>query len=223
MYKVACNNPVYHLSLSDNSSGYEQTLLEKNLQLTELKFYINNIGGCLGMVDLLSTRRQDNQVNNFTSVLLSYKSIIYKSPNKPNQSIYLTMSPSKNTWSVPTVSNVTLAIVTPIPPTSPNLPYLTKYNLDDINTDIKSSNYKHHSKMKSMNEHIAGMLAKLTDTSSNTDNQEEKLIDISLKLSTYEDHIGKVIINEMLQPLSLQVNNEQDEKITDISYKISTY
>ena len=77
--------------------------------------------------------------------------------------------------------------------------------------------------MKSMNEHIAGMLAKLTDTSSNTDNQEEKLIDISLKLSTYEDHMGKVIINEMLQPLSLQVNNEQDEKITDISYKISTY
>ena len=33
------------------------------------------------------------------------------------------------------------------------------------------------------------MLAKLTDTGSNTDNQEEKLTDISFKLSTYEDRL----------------------------------
>ena len=48
-----------------------------------------------------------------------------------------------------------------------------------------------------MNNHISALLAKLTGTSSNTDNQEEKLTDISSKLSTYEYHIDKVIINEI--------------------------
>ena len=33
-----------------------------------------------------------------------------------------------------------------------------------------------------MNDHISSMLAKLTDTSFNADNQEEKLTDISYKL-----------------------------------------
>ena len=36
MSKPACNKPVYHLSLSDNLSGYEQTLHKNNLQVTEL-------------------------------------------------------------------------------------------------------------------------------------------------------------------------------------------
>ena len=66
---------------SVNSSGYEQTICDNNLQLTELQFYINNVARCLGIVDLLYSRIQYHQFNTFTSVLLSYKSIIYKSPS----------------------------------------------------------------------------------------------------------------------------------------------
>ena len=58
-----------------------------------------------------------------------------------------------------------------------------------------------------MNNHIAAMLAKLTDTCSKTDNQEEKLAELSSKLSTYEDHMNKVVINKMQQPFPLKVNN----------------
>ena len=43
--------------------------------------------------------------------------------------------------------------------------------------------------MKSINEHITDMLETLTDTSLKTNKKEEKLTDISSKLSTYEDHI----------------------------------
>ena len=50
-------------TLSDSLSGYEQTFCENNLQLMELQFYINNIARCLGMVVLLSERRQDHQFN----------------------------------------------------------------------------------------------------------------------------------------------------------------
>ena len=48
---------------------------------------------------------------------------------------------------------------------------------------------------ETQNSDISYMLAKLTDKSSMTDNQEEKLTDISYKLSTYEDHMDKVVIN----------------------------
>ena len=70
MPKLSWNKPV--------SSGYEKTLRKKNMQLTELQFYINNIARCLDIVDLLSTRRQYHQFNTFKIVLLSYKSVIYK-------------------------------------------------------------------------------------------------------------------------------------------------
>ena len=70
-------------------------------------------------MDILSARRQYNQFNNFISVLLYYKYIIYKSPNKPNQYILLTMSPSTNTRSVPTPPIKKIAIVTPTPPITP--------------------------------------------------------------------------------------------------------
>ena len=63
MSQLAWAKPVYHLILSDNSSGYEQTFCEKNLQLTELKLYINNIARCLDIVVLLSARIQDHQFN----------------------------------------------------------------------------------------------------------------------------------------------------------------
>ena len=81
MYKVSCTKLVYHLSISDNSSGYEQTLREKNMQLMALQFYINNIPRCLDIVDILYARRKYHQFKNFTSVLISYKLIIYKSPS----------------------------------------------------------------------------------------------------------------------------------------------
>ena len=48
-------------SNSDHSSGYEQILCEKNMQLTELKLYINNIARCLCIVDILSARIQYHQ------------------------------------------------------------------------------------------------------------------------------------------------------------------
>ena len=40
-------------------------------------------------------------------------------------------------------------------------PYLKKSDLDNINTDIKASNDKHHYELKSTNEQITAMLAKL--------------------------------------------------------------
>ena len=74
-----------------------------------------------------------------------------------------------------------------------------------------------------MNEYIAAMLAKFTDTIFKINKQEEKLTELSSKLSTYEYHIYKVSVNKIIQPLPLQVNNEQYKKITELSSKISTY
>ena len=65
------------------------------------------------------------------------------------------------------------------------------------------------------------MIAKLTDKSSKIDKQEEQLAELSSKLSTYEDHMDKVIINKIQQPLPLQVNKNQDDKITELSSKLS--
>ena len=83
--------------------------------------------------------------------------MIYKSTNNPKQYLILTMSPSPNTRSGPTASNKTLAISPLIPPTSPTSPYLTKYDIYNIQTEIKSSNDKHKSYKKSMNNHISEM------------------------------------------------------------------
>ena len=117
------------------------------------------------------------------------------------------MYPSINAYSVPTTSNKTLAIVPPIPHTSLTSSYLTKSDLNNTHTYIKASNNKHHSETRAMNEHIPAMFAELTHTSIKTNKQEEKLTDISYKISTYEYHIEKLSINEMLQPFPLQVNN----------------
>ena len=46
-------------------SGYKQTLYENNMQLTELKLYINKIARCLGIVVILSARIQDHQFKLF--------------------------------------------------------------------------------------------------------------------------------------------------------------
>ena len=54
--------------------------------------------------------------------------------------------------------------------------------------------------------------------------QDEKITEISSKLSTYEDRLYKMSKKERhIQPLVLQVKNELDEKITELSSRISTY
>ena len=115
---------------------------------------------------LLSARIQDNQFNTFTSALIYDNSIIYKSSNKPNQSIFLTMSPSTNTRSGSTASKEKLDIVHP---TSPTSTYLSKSNLKNIHNYIKVMTDKHHFDMKYLNDQISDMLVKLTDTSSKID------------------------------------------------------
>ena len=49
-----------------------------------------------------------------------------------------------------------------------------------------------------MNDHISDMPSNITAISSNTDKQEEKLTELSSKISMYEDHVYKAIINKML-------------------------
>ena len=104
-----------------------------------------------------------------------------------NQYTFLIISPSTNTRSGSTASKEIIAIV---PPNSPTPPYLTQSDLNNIYSDMRSINYH----ITEINNHISTMIAKLTDTSSNTDTQEEQLKDISSKLSTYED---QVIINKI--------------------------
>ena len=74
-----------------------------------------------------------------------------------------------------------------------------------------------------MNNHISVILEKVTDTIPKTDKQEEKTHRLSSKLSTYEDHMDKVTINKIQQPLPLQVNNYQDDKITFPSPNLSNF
>ena len=93
--------------------------------MSSIYLYTNNITRCLGIVVLLYARIQDHQFNNFIGVLLYYKFIIYKSTIKPNQYIFLTMSPCTNTRSSPTSSIETLANVLPSHPNSPYLKNLT--------------------------------------------------------------------------------------------------
>ena len=63
---------------------------------------------------------------------------------------------------------------------------------------------KHHSYMKPLNDHISYILTKLTNTSFKTDKQEEELVDIAFKFSTYGDRLDKLIIKEThIYPLSL--------------------
>ena len=68
---------------SDKSSGYEQTLRKKNLQLTELQLFINNIASFLSILFVLSARRQDFQFNTlikcFTFFKFSYLKITQQS------------------------------------------------------------------------------------------------------------------------------------------------
>ena len=155
------------------------------------------------------------------------------------------MYPSTNTHSVSTDFNETLDIFTP---TSTTSTYLTKSDLDNIHTDIKASinkyqyeikamTHKHHSGMRAMNDHISAMIAKLTDTSSKIYKKVEELIELSYKLSAYEYHMDKMILNKMqhshmnnhISDMLAKLTDKrfQDRqaiiKLTDFSSKISTY
>ena len=50
-----------------------------------------------------------------------------------------------------------------------------------------------HNNMKSVNDHIASMLVTLIDTSVKTNKQDKKITELSSKISTYEDHLEKMI------------------------------
>ena len=81
---------------SDNPSGYEQTLCEKNLQLMKLQSYIKNIVRCLIIVHLIYSRVQYHKHNTlikcdtlFTSQLSTNYNNIQQESNiqtKPEQS-----------------------------------------------------------------------------------------------------------------------------------------
>ena len=61
-----------------NSSGYEQTIHDMNLQLIELQLYTKKIAGCLDIAVLLSARRKDHQLKTLKMFYYFYKYIIYK-------------------------------------------------------------------------------------------------------------------------------------------------
>ena len=119
-------------------------LREKNLQLTELQFCINNIATCLGIVDLLSARRQDHQWNTliqcetlFTSQLSTNHNNFQqdsdvqtktKQSTIPTKNIILIMSPSTNKWSCSS-ENITISTEATTIPTSPS-PFVSKYYFD---------------------------------------------------------------------------------------------
>ena len=75
--------------------------------------------------------------------------------------------------------NESLAI---FPATSPSSPYLSKSDLNHINSDMQTIIDNINSEMQTMNEKISAMLQKLTDTGSKTNKHEEQLTEISLKL-----------------------------------------
>ena len=74
---------------------------------------------------------------------------------------------------------------------------------------------KHQSEIKTTKDNISDILQNLTATNSKTDNHEEKFIDISSKLSKYEDRLKKLSIKDThIQTLYLQIT-----KLIDTSPK----
>ena len=94
---------------------------------------------------LLSASRKYHQLISITSDLLYYKLIIYKSHNNTNQYIFLIMTTSINTRYRSITYKESLAIVPSAYPTSP---YLSKYDLNNINSNMKTMNYNINSKIK---------------------------------------------------------------------------
>ena len=122
-------------------------LRDKNLQLTELQFYINNITRCLGIVVLLSESRQDHQWYNLIKIATLFTSQLSKNHNNiqqasnltrisehytsPTQTLFLTMSP-------PTEFSTTTKEITEENYTIPTQSLLfTMYPSTDFATTIK--------------------------------------------------------------------------------------
>ena len=73
-----------HLSLLDNSIGYEKTLHKKHLNIIELQLYNNNITGCIYIVVILYARIQYHLFK--TSIKCS--TLFYNLTNYKLQSIF---------------------------------------------------------------------------------------------------------------------------------------
>ena len=132
-------------SIPENLWGYEQTLPKKSLQLTELKLYINSMERCLSIVDIISARREDHQWNNLIKFDNNFNNeIIYKlqknltrlKPSHKNRAIYnhnktifLNMSPSKNTWSVSSEKTTPYPADQTIP--KPSAPSVSKHYFEN--------------------------------------------------------------------------------------------
>ena len=95
--QVACNHPVYYLIILYNSSGYEKTIRKENIQLTELKFYINIIKRCLGIVIILSASRQDHQWYALIKCATIVTSRVFKNNNNIQQASDIQMKPEQST------------------------------------------------------------------------------------------------------------------------------
>ena len=128
-------------SNSYNSSGYEQTLCENNMQLTELQLYINNIARCIGILGLLSAARKIQHCYNlikcptiFTSRLSTNHNIIQQAADLQAEkytspyTLFLVMSHSIITQSGST-GKLTIYIYATTIPSSPS-PFVSKYYLD---------------------------------------------------------------------------------------------
>ena len=61
---------------------------------------------------------------------------------------------------------------------------------------MKSHIDKNDTNTKETNDHITSMRATLIDTSAKTNKQEERITELSSKLSTYEDRMEKIITNK---------------------------
>ena len=70
---VSPNQPgTIHYNLS-KPSGYDQMLCEKNMWLTELQLFINNIARCLSILDIIYARIQDYWWNNLIQCYTLFK------------------------------------------------------------------------------------------------------------------------------------------------------
>ena len=67
------------------SSGYEQTLSENNMKLTELQFYIKNITSCIGIVNLISEIIKDHQWKTLIKCYTIFTSQLYTNHNNIQQ------------------------------------------------------------------------------------------------------------------------------------------
>ena len=97
------------------------------------------------------------------------------------------MSSSTNTQSSPTSYIKNIYIVPSTPPASP---YIKTSDLENtanyIHTEINSDYKLPNNKITDINDNISAILATLADANNKQKNQEEKITELSSKISTYE-------------------------------------